>query len=99
MVTQGREWEIAEYFKFIYGDYDDVLTVADISEMTGLNVNTITKLLQRGYIKAISNSPLYLVPKQYLLDFVVTPRFIELQTKSETFNKILGGFEIWKAKS
>jgi len=100
IITPGQEWEIAEYFEYIYSEYDDVLTRYDIVEMTGLNKSTVLKLLKSGQIKSLTDSPKYLIPKQYLLEFVVTPRFIESKTISETFKKVLGGFEIWKtAKS
>jgi len=100
MVTPGKEREVADYFKFIYADCADVLTTIDIAEMTGLNKSTITKFLQAGYIKALMVNPKYFVPKQYLLEFVVTRRFLEAKSNSELFKKILGGFEIWKtAKS
>ena len=96
LVTEGQETEIMEYFKFLYAGYDDVLTVHDITEMTGLEQSTVLKLLKKGLIKSIMTRPKYLVPKPYLLEFVVTPRFIEYRTNSEYFKKILGGFEIWK---
>ena len=68
--------------------------------MTGVHKSTIMKMAKLGEIKSITDTPQYLFPKQYLLEFVVSRRFIELQTNSETFKKILGGFEIWKtAKS
>jgi len=96
LVTQGQEQELAKYFSFIYKNYDDVLTTADIVEMTGLDKSTVQKLLRSGHIKSLERRPTYLVPKQYLLDFVVTRRFLEAKSNSETFKKILGGFEIWK---
>ena len=100
MITQGQEWEIAEYFKYIYAADDEILTTADVADMTGLSNNTIIKLARDGYIKALTDTPQYLFPKQYLLEFVVTPRFIEIKSNSKVFKKILGGFEIWKtAKS
>jgi excisionase family DNA binding protein len=97
MVTQGQEWEIAEYFKFIYTDCADILTTVDIAEMTGLNRSTVMKLAKSGHIKSLADKPKYLIPKQYLLEFVVTRRYIEAKTNSQLFTKILGGFEIWKA--
>jgi len=100
MVTQGQETAIADYFNYIFAEYDEVLTTLDIIEMTGLEKSTVLKLLKAGAIKSIMTYPKYLIPKQYLLEFVVTPRFIEYRTNSEHFRKILGGFEIWKnAKS
>ena len=100
IIKPGMEWEIAEYFEYIYSEYDDVLKTSDIVEMTGLKISTVLKLLKSGQIKSLTDSPKYLIPKQYLLEFVVTPRFIESKTISETFKKVLGGFEIWRiAKS
>ena len=87
MVGQGQEWEVAEYFKFIYADFADVLTTVDITEMTGLNKSTVINLLKDGHIKSITDTPKYLVPKQYLLEFVVTRRFLEAKTNSELFKK------------
>jgi hypothetical protein len=99
-VADGEEALVAEYFSFIYADYDEVLTTIDIVEMTGLEKSTVLKLLKAGKIQSIESKPKYLVPKQYLLEFVATRHFIEARTQSEHFIKLLGGFEIWKvAKS
>ena len=95
LVMKGQESEIAEYFSHIYSDYDDVLTTPHIVEMTGLEKSTVLKLLQAGKIKSIESHPKYLIPKQFLLEFVVSRHFIEVRTDSEIFKKILGGFEIW----
>jgi excisionase family DNA binding protein len=97
IVYPGQAGEIATYFKYIYAEYDDILTVNDVTDMTGLNKSTIQKMLRAGHIKSTMVRPKYLIPKQYLLEFVVTRKYIEARTKSEHFMKILGGFEIWKA--
>ena len=95
-VEPGREWEIAEYFDYIFSDCDDILTTADVVEITGLYKSTVLKLLKSGHIKSVAVTPRYIIPKQYLMDFLVTRKFIEYRTDSEQFIKILGGFEIWK---
>jgi hypothetical protein len=94
-ITAGQELDIFEYFTHIYSDFDDILTTIDITEMTGLHKSTVLKLLKAEKIKSISNSSKYLIPKQYLLEFVVTRRFLEAKSDSEVFKKILGGFELW----
>ena len=96
LVTKGHEEELAKYFSFIYAKYDEVLRTVDVVEMTGLDKGTVQKLLRSGHIKSLESRPTYIVPKQYLLEFVVTRRFLEAKSKSETFKKILGGFEVWK---
>jgi excisionase family DNA binding protein len=72
IVSQGREWEVAEYFNYVYADCGDVLTREDIEEMTGLEKSTVLKMLKAGHIKSVMVRPKYLIPKQYLLEFVVT---------------------------
>jgi excisionase family DNA binding protein len=100
MVKKGQEHKIAEYFSFIYAEYGEVLTTLDVAEMTGLHKNTVQKLAKSGHIKWLERRPTYLIPKQYLLEFVVTRRFLEAKSDTEAFKKLLGGFEIWKtAKS
>jgi len=96
LVEPGQETDIAEYFEFIYADYEDILTSDDIVEMTGLEKSTVLKQLKCGAIKSIECRPKYLIPKPYVLKFVVTPKFINYRTDSEHFKKVLGGFEIWK---
>ena len=96
IVRPGHEREIGKYFAHIYADFPDILTADDVAEMTGLNKSSVLKLLKAGTIRAIEVKPKYLIPKQYLLEFVVTRRFFEAKTDSEDFKKILGGFEIWK---
>ena len=95
LVEPGKEADIAEYFEFIYADYDDILTSDDIAEMTGLEKSTVLRQLKNGAIKSVERRPRYLVPKPYFLKFVITPQFINYRTDSEHFKKVLGGFEIW----
>ena len=100
MVEMGQEWEVAEYFHYLYADCEDILTVMDVVEMTGLEKSTVLKHLQHGHIKSIEKKPKYLIPPQYFLEFVASQKFMESRTRSERYMKILGGFEIWKtAKS
>ena len=98
MIESGHKTNIAKYFNHIYADYADVLTAADVVEMTGLEKSTILKLLKSGVIKSIATNPKYLIPKSYLLEFVATPRFIEYRTNAEQFLKVLEGFEVWKTQ-
>lgn len=97
-IVYGYESELVEYFNFIYSDYKEVLTASDIAEMIGLNESTIRGYARNGFIKYLvgySNFK-YLIPKQYLFEFMTTSRFIEAQSDSEDLKRILEGFEIWK---
>jgi hypothetical protein len=98
LVKPGQEHEVAAYFTRLCAEYGDVLTAVDIAEIFGLQKNSVLRLLNAGHIKSIANSPQYIVPKSYLLEFVATRRFMEIRTSSERFNELLEGFEEWLAK-
>lgn len=96
ILSPGSESALRSYFEYIYADYPDVVSSHDVSEMTGLNHNTILKLLQKKEIQSLIVGTKYKIPKQFVLAFVLSPRFINIKSNSASFNKILGGFEIWK---
>ena len=98
VIESGDDSDIVAYFKSIYRNYDDVLTVVDIVEMTGIEKSSVLKLLKAGTIKSIMTYPKYIVPKNYLLEFVATPRFMKYRSSSEEFLKIIEGFEEWTAQ-
>jgi len=54
MVTPGQEAAIAEYFNYIFAEYDEILTTLDIIEMTGLEKSTVLKLLKAGAINLLT---------------------------------------------
>lgn len=100
MLAPGAEEEVKNYFAYIYESFPDTLTSHDVSVMTGLSRKTILELLKQGEIQTLIIGSKYVVPKIYLLNFVSSPRFVNMKSNSSDFIKILGGFEIWKtAKS
>ena len=98
VVERESNTDIVMYFKSIYRDYDDVLTAVDIAEITGIEKNSVMKLLRAGTIRSIMTYPKYIVPKPYLLEFVATQRFMRYRTSSKRFLEVLEGFEEWKVK-
>lgn len=96
LAAPGQGEMVVEYFASLCAEYDDVLTVFDIEEITGLHKNSLQKILKAGYIKSIASSPRYIIPKRYFLEFVGTKRFLEITTSSEQFNKLIEDFELWK---
>ena len=93
LVKRDQEQTVVRYFAHLCSEHDDVLTVYDIVDIIGLHKNSVQRLIQSGCIKSIANSPRFLVPKSYLLEFIGTRRFIDLQTNSERFDKILDEFK------
>lgn len=63
--------------------YPDVLKTKDIATITGYNRNSVSKWCIRGVLKCIDMGNHYLVPKEYLLDFMVSPDFRGLKEGSK----------------
>ena len=96
LVTQGQECEVTEFFRCICTNYPDVLTTADIAELLGLTKSTIIKMLDARHLKSITDTPKYLIPKKYLLEFVATRRFLALSSDSEAYKALIEKFEVWR---
>lgn len=95
LIEPGNESLVYHYFEQLYADYNDVLTVPEIADMTGLSHKTVLLLLKDGDIKSITNSPRYIVPKIYLFEFTATSRYINTQSNSLGFIQIFKSFEKW----
>lgn len=96
ILSPGSEGELKRYFEYIYADYPDIVNARDVTEMTGLSHKTVIELLNKKEIQSWFIASKYVIPKEFVLAFVVSPRFINMKSNSANFNKILGGFEIWK---
>ena len=55
--------------------YPDVLTTKDIAAITGYNRNSVSKWCTKGLLKSLHMGNQYLVPKIYLLEFMLGPDF------------------------
>ena len=96
LAAQGEECGIAEYFGFICADYPDILTVLDIEEITGIQGKSLLNMVKEGNLRFITDSPQYLIPKPYFMEFVATRRFLEFTTASGRFREVVEGFKEWK---
>ena len=100
MMQNGDERLLTEYFAYIYADFPDVVTTAEVCEMTGLSKKTILTFIKTGGLSSMLIGGKHHIPKATLLDYMCGKSFLETQSNSEQFTKILGGFELWKtAKS
>lgn len=95
-ILQGQEDEVRRYFQYIYAEFPDMLNSFDLTEMTGLSRKTMLEMLKRGDVQSLFVNNRYMVPKEYMLNFVVSPKFLDIKSNSEDFKRILGGFEAWK---
>ncbi len=98
VLLSGKQDELRRYYEHIFTDYPDALTPYDIAEMTGLKLGTVRRLIKSGSIRALLVGRQSVVPKEYMLDFIGSNRFLTLKSNSKEFQRILGGFSEWKAQ-
>ena len=79
---KGEERLLAkEWYEQQLANYPDVLTVAQVCEVTGYQRHTILKWCSKGLLKAILQTPKYMIPKVWLLEFVTSDFFNEINRK------------------
>lgn len=100
VITEKDSHRLRNYFHHESKIYPDVVTTKDIASLFGLNCETIRRIVSSGDLEPIIRRPKIIVPMKRVLDFVTTPRFINLYSNSEDFKAILGGYLEWiNAKS
>lgn len=62
---------------------DDVLTTKQISEFTGYSHSSVVRWCNKEYLQNFYIRHRFYVPKEYLLDFFTSRRFINISVKSE----------------
>jgi len=56
-------------------DYKDMMTVKDVSQALRIGKNTAYSLVSRGIIPSLKNGRRYLIPKQYVIDYLLSQRY------------------------
>lgn len=69
------------WYEHQLADYPDVLTVEQVCEVTGYKRHTILKWCSKGQLKTILQTPKYMIPKVWLLEFVTSDFFNEISRK------------------
>ena len=58
----------------MFENYKDILSVSEACEALSIGKNTIYDLLHKGILKSIKVSRKYLIPKDFIIEFVNTYR-------------------------
>lgn len=91
-IKPGMECELATYFGSLFKDYPDVLYMRDVLFLTGVSKEAMRKRIKRGDLEAVYYGRKTFIPKQALLDFMLSPSYLSSYFTSKRFNEILGGF-------
>ncbi|WP_405358268.1 helix-turn-helix domain-containing protein [Ruminococcus sp.] len=57
--------------KTMFDSYPDVVSVEEIQQMLRIGKNAVYQLLKEGEIKSIKVGKRYVVPKKYIIDFLI----------------------------
>ena len=55
----------------MFDSYPDVVSVEEIQQMLRIGKNAVYQLLKGGAIKSIKVGKRYVVPKKYIIDFLI----------------------------
>ena len=56
----------------VFDSYPDVVSVEEIQQMLRIGKNAVYTLLKDGEIKSIKVGKRYIVPKKYVVEFLIT---------------------------
>lgn len=84
-----------EYFANLLSDFPDVLSPTQVSEFTGYNKTTVNNWCSKQYLRCFLIRNRYHIPKEYLLDFLISKHFYGIRFKSEkhmAYNEMLAEY-------
>ena len=85
--------EILEKMRTVYenatADYPDVLKVKEVSEITGYGESTVIKWCKKNAIRYFLIRQKYKIPKEYLIEFMMSARFRRIGGKSEKHKRYI----------
>jgi hypothetical protein len=97
-IKQFTEAELRNYFIYVFTEYPDMLSAAEIMEMTGFCKKTVLRYIRTGYIDSIKIASKYLIPKPTVIGFMASQKYIEGKDSSPLKTDLLHGFVLWSKK-
>ena len=63
--------------------YDNILSVMQVAEFTGYRSTTVTSWIRTGRMEALQLLDRYIIPKELLLDWLISERYNAIERKSK----------------
>jgi hypothetical protein len=88
---------LRRFYELQLKGYPDVLSTADVSEISGFTSNSVQRWIGRGYLTTFSKGrgQGFRIPKETLIGFLVSPGYNAIQDKSEKQMAALNEFIAW----
>ena len=74
---------VRQYFEEQLAPYPDLMTVAQIAEITGYSQNVVSRWCRTGRLKTFTHQPKIYIPKPWALDFLLSEDYNSLVRKSQ----------------
>lgn len=71
-----------QYYERLLKNNPDVMSVEQVAQFTGYNKNSVSRWCGKKELKCFYIKQRYQIPKEYLLDFLVSRYFIGIAVKS-----------------
>jgi len=85
--TKSDLARMQDYYKKLLKDYPDVMTVKQVAVFTGYGTTSVGRWCNKQELKSIFIKQKYLIPQEYLLDFLISKLFIGIAVKSVKHKK------------
>ncbi|MCC8196588.1 MAG: helix-turn-helix domain-containing protein [Ruminococcus sp.] len=92
ILTSDEREAFHEYIENELTEYDDVLTVSDVTEFTGYSDSAIRNWCKDKRVKSFYISKKYLIPKPCFIDFLVSPYCCNIDRKTWKHLALFSGF-------
>lgn len=76
--------DMCEFYRKKIAPYREVLTVMDVSMITGYGKSAVRDWISLGKLKALSLPNSYAIPKEYLLDWLCSDQYNSIIRKSKS---------------
>ena len=84
---------LREYYEELFAKYPDTLNVKDVGKLTGYVKTSIQRWILQGILEAFKIEYEYVIPKECLINFMVSTRYRSIHTKCELHKRQLEEFE------
>lgn len=92
VLTEEDREKLKEFFGAKIQSMPEVLSIQNISSLTGYANTSVTNWCRKKYLKSFFIKKRYLVPRSYLLEFMVRDYFMRIRRKSDRHMKLIYEF-------
>ncbi len=74
-------------------NYPDIIDVSSVISLTGFSKSAITNWVRRKKLKEIRAKKKFYIPKEYLIEFLISPNYRQIRRKTEKQLQMMKKFE------